>query len=197
LLVAARQIVRAVFLDQRIDLFGGIPRINIGEQIDQMQPDEPRRKYPRRYRATCRRYRIDKRESAGSRRLRPLPFGESRQAAVRLRTQHLLRVIGGILRRNDGHRRQGIALDDLHHFVAVQDLALEQAFGDPHQRLVSETCARERFPNQEPIGKQIQFGGRDDSKPWMSIVGIVGDVRQYASTRRPTSQPTHRKSQDL
>jgi putative ABC transport system permease protein len=49
----------------------------------------------------------------------------------------------------------------------------------PQAAVISETCAREQFPNRDPIGKQIQLGGRDDSKPWMTIVGIVGDVRQY------------------
>ncbi len=49
----------------------------------------------------------------------------------------------------------------------------------PGVAIISETCAREQFPDQDPIGKQIQLGGRDDAKPWMTIVGIVGDVRQY------------------
>jgi putative ABC transport system permease protein len=45
--------------------------------------------------------------------------------------------------------------------------------------VISEACAREQFPNRDSIGRQIQLGGRDDGKPWMTIVGIVGDVRQY------------------
>jgi predicted permease len=49
----------------------------------------------------------------------------------------------------------------------------------PGVAVISETCAREEFPDQDPIGKQIQLGGRDDTRPWMTIVGIVGDVRQY------------------
>jgi putative ABC transport system permease protein len=49
----------------------------------------------------------------------------------------------------------------------------------PKVAVISEACAREQFPNQDPIGEQIQLGGRDDAKPWMTIVGIVGDVRQY------------------
>jgi len=51
----------------------------------------------------------------------------------------------------------------------------------PMVAAISEACARQQFPNRDPIGKQIQLGGRgrDDSKPWMTIVGIVGDVRQY------------------
>jgi putative ABC transport system permease protein len=49
----------------------------------------------------------------------------------------------------------------------------------PKVAVIGETCAREQFPAEDPIGKQIQLGGRDDNKPWATIVGIVGDVRQY------------------
>jgi len=49
----------------------------------------------------------------------------------------------------------------------------------PKVAAISESCARQQFPSQDPIGKQIQLGGRDDSQPWITIVGIVGDVRQY------------------
>ena len=45
--------------------------------------------------------------------------------------------------------------------------------------LISELCARTLFPNQDPIGKHIQVGGRHDDKEWMTIVGVVGDVQQY------------------
>lgn len=58
--------------------------------------------------------------------------------------------------------------------VTAQDIAAA-----PKVAVISEACAREQFPNQDPIGKQIQLGGRDDSKPWITIVGVVGDVRQY------------------
>jgi putative ABC transport system permease protein len=50
----------------------------------------------------------------------------------------------------------------------------------PKVAVISEACAREQFPHDDPIGKQIQLGGRDDTKPWITIVGVVGDVRQYS-----------------
>lgn len=49
----------------------------------------------------------------------------------------------------------------------------------PKVAMISETCARQMFPNEDPIGKQIQLGGRNDNGPWTTIVGVVGDVRQY------------------
>jgi putative ABC transport system permease protein len=51
--------------------------------------------------------------------------------------------------------------------------------GAPMVALVSESCARRMFPNEDPIGKHIQLGGRHDDREWATIVGIVGDIRQY------------------
>ncbi|HKD83962.1 MAG TPA: ABC transporter permease [Terriglobales bacterium] len=55
--------------------------------------------------------------------------------------------------------------------------------GAPGVAIISESCARAVFPNEDPIGKHVQLGGRDDKKPWLTIVGIVGDVRQYSFDR--------------
>jgi putative ABC transport system permease protein len=46
--------------------------------------------------------------------------------------------------------------------------------------MISETTARQIWPNEEPIGKSIQLGGRDEHAPWYRIVGVVGDVRQVS-----------------
>jgi len=57
--------------------------------------------------------------------------------------------------------------------------------GGPPVMIVSESCARSQFAGQDPIGKHIQLGSRDDSKPWATVVGVVGDVRQYGLDRAP------------
>lgn len=44
--------------------------------------------------------------------------------------------------------------------------------------VINETLARTFFPGCDPIGRQIRGSGAD--VPWMTIVGIVGDVRQDA-----------------
>ena len=51
--------------------------------------------------------------------------------------------------------------------------------GAPMVALISESCARQMFPDQDPIGRHIQLGGRHDDKEWATIVGIVGNIRQY------------------
>src|SRR5450755_519368 len=55
----------------------------------------------------------------------------------------------------------------------------------PKVALISEVCARQMFPNDVAIGKQIQVGGRNENGPWITIVGVVGDVRQYGLDTPP------------
>jgi putative ABC transport system permease protein len=45
--------------------------------------------------------------------------------------------------------------------------------------VISESTAREMFRGEDALGKAIQLGGRNEKKPWATVVGIVGDVRQY------------------
>jgi putative ABC transport system permease protein len=53
--------------------------------------------------------------------------------------------------------------------------------------IVSEGWTRRFLPNEDPIGKRIKLGGRDSTRPWLSIVGVAGDVRDTAleSNARP------------
>jgi putative ABC transport system permease protein len=53
--------------------------------------------------------------------------------------------------------------------------------------IVSDSWARRFVPDDDPIGKRIKLGGRDSTRPWLSIVGIAGDVRDTAleSDARP------------
>jgi predicted permease len=67
----------------------------------------------------------------------------------------------------------------------------------PKVAVISESCARQEFPNQDPIGKHIQLGGRHDDRPWMTIVGIVGDVRQYGLDQAPRIAAYIAQAQDL
>jgi len=45
--------------------------------------------------------------------------------------------------------------------------------------LISESLARRRYPNQDPIGKRVHVGGLATS-PMFAIVGVVGDVKQMS-----------------
>ena len=56
---------------------------------------------------------------------------------------------------------------------------------NPKVAVISETLAQRYFPNQDPIGRQMRFGFPPNSKLSREIVGVVGDVRDVALSRKP------------
>ncbi len=56
----------------------------------------------------------------------------------------------------------------------------------PHVAVISESLARERWPNQDPIGRTIEFGNMDGDLRLLTIVGIVGDVHENGLEVPPT-----------
>ena len=46
--------------------------------------------------------------------------------------------------------------------------------------LISESLARSKFQDQDPIGQRLRLGSNDG--PWSTIVGVVGDVKQTSLT---------------
>jgi putative ABC transport system permease protein len=55
----------------------------------------------------------------------------------------------------------------------------------PHVALVSESLAKRYWPNEDALGKQIQYGNMDGDLHPLTIVGIVGDVRDNGLDRDP------------
>jgi len=62
--------------------------------------------------------------------------------------------------------------------------------GSPHVAVINETMAKNLFPDEDPIGKRLKFGRRQQNPDWYQIVGIVGDVKQY-SLDQPTTMQTY------
>jgi putative ABC transport system permease protein len=58
----------------------------------------------------------------------------------------------------------------------------------PHVAVISESLARERWPNQDLIGHTIEFGNMDGDLRLLTVVGIVGDTHEYGldAPPRPT-----------
>jgi predicted permease len=44
--------------------------------------------------------------------------------------------------------------------------------------IVNQKFAEEFFPNEDPLGRQIKFGLPNSQNPWLTIVGIVGNVER-------------------
>jgi putative ABC transport system permease protein len=55
--------------------------------------------------------------------------------------------------------------------------------------IVSESLAKRFWPGQDPIGKRIKPGSLDSKTPWMTIVGVVNEVKYRGLPNNPTADP--------
>jgi len=47
--------------------------------------------------------------------------------------------------------------------------------------MINETMARQYWPGEDAIGKRFKIGDPDEQVPWLTIVGVAGDVRQMGA----------------
>jgi putative ABC transport system permease protein len=55
--------------------------------------------------------------------------------------------------------------------------------------IVSHNVTRRFWPNQDPIGKRIKFGAPGSQSPWLTIVGVVDEVKYRGLPENPTRDP--------
>lgn len=70
---------------------------------------------------------------------------------------------------------------------AGRDVSEADQYNTPLVALVSEALVRQSFPGEDPLGKRI-WCGLNKQGTWMTIVGIVGDVRQDSPASRTEPQ---------
>jgi predicted permease len=65
----------------------------------------------------------------------------------------------------------------------------------PHVAVISQSLAERQWPNEDPIGKVIEFGNMDGDLRPFTVVGVVGDVREeeLASPPSPTLYAFYRQ----
>jgi putative ABC transport system permease protein len=52
--------------------------------------------------------------------------------------------------------------------------------------VINEAMAKTYWPGEDPLGKRIRQGGLDDQElPWLTIAGVVGDVREFDPMTEP------------
>jgi predicted permease len=74
-----------------------------------------------------------------------------------------------------------------HYFQAMRIPLREGRFfneGDvadrPRVAVIDDFMAQQLWPNQDPIGKRLHIGGvNEPDSPWITVVGVVGRVKQY------------------
>ncbi len=74
------------------------------------------------------------------------------------------------------------------HYFQAMEIPLREGrlFNDddvankPRVALVDDYMAQQLWPNQDPIGKRFHIGGiSETNSPWITVVGVVGRVKQY------------------
>ena len=64
-------------------------------------------------------------------------------------------------------------------------LTAQDTANTPPVVVISESLARSKFQDQDPIGQRLRLGANDGS--WSTIVGVVGDVKQTSLTMSQTN----------
>jgi len=73
--------------------------------------------------------------------------------------------------------------------IKGRELAEQDTDTTPNVALINQTMAQQLWAGEDPLGKRIKFPGSDKNpQPWRTIVGVVGDVNQYALDRKPPMQ---------
>ncbi len=99
----------------------------------------------------------------------------------------------------EGRSRAGQPLGDVEYRVATPDyfstmgIPLRRGrFFDDHDRanaasvlLVNEAAARRFWQGEDPVGKRVKLGPNPERQPWITVIGVVGDVRHVALDLEP------------
>jgi putative ABC transport system permease protein len=69
----------------------------------------------------------------------------------------------------------------------------------PLVAVVTDAMARRYWPGEDPVGRRVHFGGPQSKNPWITIVGIVNDVRNERpeDPARPTMYRPLRQASNL
>jgi predicted permease len=54
--------------------------------------------------------------------------------------------------------------------------------------IINETMARRFWPGEEAVGKRFKLGQAQSTSPWLTVVGVVGDMRRQSLERQPIAQ---------
>jgi putative ABC transport system permease protein len=74
--------------------------------------------------------------------------------------------------RPDYFRTMGITL------LKGRDFTEQDGPDTPGVVIVNETFAREQFPNQDPLDRRVTFDDPASNPKWLTIVGVIKDVKQ-------------------
>ena len=65
----------------------------------------------------------------------------------------------------------------------------EELTADSTVVIVSQGVTRRFWPNQDPLGKRIKLGPANGQSPWLTIIGVVAEVKYRGLPNNPTADP--------
>jgi putative ABC transport system permease protein len=76
---------------------------------------------------------------------------------------------------------------DIAHIPLVAGRLLTESDGAdaPKVALISQRMAQRWWKNESPVGQHIRLGGPDSKDPWLTIVGVAGDIMHNPYDREP------------
>jgi putative ABC transport system permease protein len=76
--------------------------------------------------------------------------------------------------------------------VRGRDFSAADTTTSPGVLIINEETATRYWPGQDPVGQRVKGGGYDSPSPWVTIIGVVGNVRHFgldAAARREIYRP--------
>jgi putative ABC transport system permease protein len=86
--------------------------------------------------------------------------------------------------------KPGVSADYFHamgiRLLSGRDFTRRDNAGAPRVSIISQSVARQLWPGEEPVGKRISMADHPKPGDWLTIVGVVDDIRQQSLTRKPS-----------
>lgn len=67
--------------------------------------------------------------------------------------------------------------------LSGRDFTEQDRANRPRAVIVSEGLAERFWPGQHAIGKRLKYGGQHSGAPWLTVIGVVGNVKQRGILR--------------
>ncbi len=60
--------------------------------------------------------------------------------------------------------------------------------GEPLLVVINETMARRFWPGEDAVGRRLKWGGPESERSWMTVIGVVADMRRGGIEREPVPE---------
>ena len=72
--------------------------------------------------------------------------------------------------------------------VRGRSFTAEDGLNPPAVAIVNDAMAKRLWPGRNPVGRRFRIGAANSSEPWLTVIGVVGDMRRRGLESEPTAQ---------